>query len=109
MNINADLPLVDVSTFKDVHTEHCCIRHGCKYAFGGQQITGNTCTVVNGSKRQSFACERCDDELVDSGGLELAYLLNEMYDKGFNAASEDINHLHKCGCDSPGRFGCLGS
>jgi hypothetical protein len=92
-------------TDKDVHTEHCCARHGCQYM-------DPHCTVRGGLKKdrkpQSFMCEVCDDELRD-GGLELAYLLNEMYDKGFSAASVDINHLYRCGCDTPGGSGCLGA
>lgn len=43
----------------DVHTEHCCDKHGCKY---GADETGE-CTVVNGSKPQSYICEQCDHEL----------------------------------------------
>jgi hypothetical protein len=40
---------------KDVHTEHCCLKHGCKY--------GDTdCPVELGIKRQSFACEWCYEE-----------------------------------------------
>lgn len=65
-------------TNKDVHTEHCCIRHGCKYAW--QQSTKPHCTVKSGEKPQSYMCEMCDVEfdLV----WELAHLMNEMYDKG---------------------------
>lgn len=43
----------------DVHTEHCCKRHGCKY---GVAIT---CTVYLGPKEQSFPCEVCDEEERD--------------------------------------------
>jgi mannose-6-phosphate isomerase len=38
---------------KDVHTEHCCKFHGCQYGDA-------SCTVTNGAKRQSYACEICD-------------------------------------------------
>lgn len=41
---------------KDVHTEHCCIKHGCKYDVPN-------CTVVTGQKKQSFPCETCEWEL----------------------------------------------
>jgi hypothetical protein len=40
---------------KDVHTEHCCKVHGCKYG------DGNLCPVESGAKPQSFACEQCDE------------------------------------------------
>lgn len=36
----------------DVHTEHCCIVHGCKYGDAD-------CTVENGERRQSGPCEEC--------------------------------------------------
>jgi len=36
----------------DVHTEHCCIVHGCKYRDAD-------CTVETGQKRQSGACQIC--------------------------------------------------
>ena len=34
-----------------VHTEHCCVVHGCKY--------GDNCPVELGKKRQSYLCEDC--------------------------------------------------
>lgn len=42
---------------KDVHTEHCCAIHGCKYTYGPED---NVCTVLNGAKEQSFPCEMCE-------------------------------------------------
>lgn len=40
---------------KDVHTEHCCATHGCKYG-------DRDCPVENGRKKQSHPCESCDWE-----------------------------------------------
>lgn len=40
----------------DVHTEHCCSKHGCKY--NGPGITD--CTVMMGYLPQSYPCEWCD-------------------------------------------------
>jgi len=40
----------------DVHTEHCCVRHGCAY---GQDFN---CSVVNKEKPQSYICESCARE-----------------------------------------------
>jgi hypothetical protein len=37
---------------KNVHTEHCCVWHGCKYG-------NEDCPVVNHQKSQSFPCETC--------------------------------------------------
>jgi hypothetical protein len=37
----------------DVHTEHCCLEHGCKY-------NNPECTVTTGQKVQSYSCETCD-------------------------------------------------
>jgi len=42
---------------KDVHTEHCCARHGCKYNWDSE---GQNCSVVRGEKPQSFPCEQCE-------------------------------------------------
>jgi len=39
---------------KDIHTERCCIKHGCRY--GEDNFY---CTVVNGKKPQSFPCPQC--------------------------------------------------
>ena len=37
---------------KDVHTEHCCVYHGCKYS-------DPKCPVKRGIKAQSYPCELC--------------------------------------------------
>ena len=44
---------------KDVHTEHCCIVHGCKYN------EDELCTVMNGNRKQSHPCEYCKEEGID--------------------------------------------
>jgi hypothetical protein len=36
----------------DVHTEHCCAEHGCKYG-------DPACTVTTGQKPQRYPCESC--------------------------------------------------
>jgi len=36
-----------------VHTEHCCVDHGCKYG-------DEDCPVETGQKPQSFFCENCE-------------------------------------------------
>lgn len=41
---------------KDVHTEHCCARHGCKYG-------DEDCPVELGLKKQSYLCEWCSEEI----------------------------------------------
>lgn len=43
---------------KDIHTEHCCIVHGCKY---GEE----DCTVMQKKQPQSHRCELCDEEGMD--------------------------------------------
>ena len=40
------------TTTPDVHTEHCCVIHGCKYR-------DDNCTVETGQSVQSFPCEDC--------------------------------------------------
>lgn len=37
---------------KDVHTEHCCVIHGCKYR-------DDDCPVETEKLIQSFPCESC--------------------------------------------------
>ena len=44
-------------TNKNVHTEHCCAKHGCKY---GEDAT---CPVVAGRSSQSYPCEHCDEDM----------------------------------------------
>ncbi len=41
-----------MATEKDVHTEHCCAVHGCKYG-------DEDCTVVEKLRPQSYLCEDC--------------------------------------------------
>ena len=36
----------------DVHTEHCCAEHGCKYS-------DKDCSVVTKQLKQSYPCEAC--------------------------------------------------
>jgi mannose-6-phosphate isomerase len=43
---------------KDVHTEHCCIFHGCKYG-------DNDCTVTTKLAAQSHPCEDCGYDGID--------------------------------------------
>jgi hypothetical protein len=51
---DAAIPLKSIPmSQKDVHTEHCCVLHGCKY---GKDFF---CTVVQKKKPQSFICESC--------------------------------------------------
>lgn len=51
-----------VADTKDVHTEHCCKLHGCKYR-------DETCTVTSGEKRQSFPCEHCAETVADDDNV----------------------------------------
>lgn len=52
----AHLAVAQTDLTKDVHTEHCCTRHGCKYG-------DSDCPVEKGRKGQSFPCEACEAEL----------------------------------------------
>lgn len=40
---------------RDVHTEHCCSKHGCKY-------NDRKCPVVLRKKIQSYLCEYCSND-----------------------------------------------
>jgi DNA-directed RNA polymerase subunit RPC12/RpoP len=44
---------------KDVHTEHCCKLHGCKYR-------DPFCTVVKLEKEQEYLCEDCSSDGITS-------------------------------------------
>lgn len=44
------------SVYKDVHTEHCCSKHGCKYG-------DKACPVATGKKKQSYPCEICHEDI----------------------------------------------
>lgn len=43
---------------KNVHTEHCCIVHGCMYG-------DDDCTVTTKKQPQSYPCESCDMDGID--------------------------------------------
>lgn len=61
---------------KDVHTEHCCSKHGCKY--GKDDI----CTVVTGKAPQSFPCEDCtQDVTLELTPSEVSDLLGALADR----------------------------
>jgi len=60
---------------KTVHTEHCCIEHGCKY-------NKSNCPVYLGYHAQSYPCELCnetmpkipDNSVLEQRRLKLAYM-----------------------------------
>ncbi len=68
-----------MSDDRDVHTEHCCLRHGCKYGYDCESgyefldANGNkkVCTVSSGAKKQSFPCESCENEIGYKIGMEV--------------------------------------
>jgi hypothetical protein len=74
--VRREITTIEVEVLSDVHTEHCCAMHGCKY--GDDQ----ECTVFMALKPQAYACEECAYDLDEGGGWVLAHLMNEMYDKG---------------------------
>lgn len=39
---------------RSVHTEHCCVLHGCKYG------VDEHCEVALGTALQSYECEECN-------------------------------------------------
>ena len=56
-----------MEAIRDVHTEHCCIVHGCKYC-------DDECTVESGRARQSYLCESCYASVLDFEETEAEYL-----------------------------------
>ena len=52
---------MEAEAHKCVHTEHCCVIHGCKYS-------DESCPVVLRIKDQSYCCESCgewEEDMVD--------------------------------------------
>jgi len=45
--------------YKNVHTEHCCFEHGCKYG-------DEDCPVATGLQKQSYPCECCDGVIASA-------------------------------------------
>ena len=51
---------------RDVHTEHCCVIHGCRYGYdllldAEDRVNDDKreCSVMNKTKSQSYKCEDC--------------------------------------------------
>jgi hypothetical protein len=79
---------------KDVHTEHCCKRHGCKY--------GNLdCTVAHGNKIQSYDCEACGYEYSDENSE--FRMIKWLSDKGYLTDNWDKIYKDYLGID-PSKF-----
>jgi hypothetical protein len=76
---------------KDVHTEHCCKVHGCKYG-------DETCSVVTGLKKQSYPCENCGDppgslqSVPETGGVPD---IREVMDAAYYPIREELDRLEK--------------
>lgn len=64
---------------QDVHTEHCCYRHGCCYQ-------NPDCTVTQARAPQSFPCEICDweeEDIINAlGNATTEQLLAELHRRG---------------------------
>ena len=68
---------------KDVHTEHCCQIHGCKY---GERLF---CSVSALGVPQSYPCEWCAVDFCDEDERDHAYELNEMFNRGVKFGREN--------------------
>tara|TARA_S200002703_G_scaffold135256_1_gene124037 strand:+ start:444 stop:983 length:540 start_codon:yes stop_codon:yes gene_type:complete len=77
---------------KDVHTEHCCYRHGCKYG-------KDDCSVETGEKEQSFPCEQCSEEAADPKRSALQSFVDD-FETDFMVDGEIVD-------DPDGRWGRL--
>lgn len=60
---------MEQESFKDVHTEHCCILHGCKYG------KDDKCTVMLRKAKQGYPCEYCDEKGITT--LEEVFAVDE--------------------------------
>ena len=61
--------------YKDVHTEHCCAKHGCKY--GDEE----ECSVYSLGYKQSYPCESCDFEDEINPRVQLLKRIKEINEK----------------------------
>lgn len=61
---------------KDVHTEHCCSIHGCKYG-------DEDCSVTTGYKKQSSSCELCSDDAEQNNLYSVLSLLGKRFKELF--------------------------
>jgi len=82
-----------------VHTEHCCVLHGCKYG------DGENCPVESRRKRQSFPCEDCGSgshmgsliEEAFKGEDDLIYVKQRILDDLSDQETDDaIKVLREC-------------
>lgn len=78
---------------KDVHTEHCCSTHGCKYSLQRTHALQRTpCTVVSGEKPQSHPCEYCyrdrEEIAIWLPRIPDAELIAEVYRRGLDNGSQ---------------------
>lgn len=65
---------------KDVHTEHCCVKHGCKYGH-------EDCTVYTKQKMQSYPCEDCEYITPES---KVVYILRSVSGAGKSTLAEKL-------------------
>lgn len=47
----------------EVHAAHCCVWHGCKYAYAADDNA--RCPVVAKTAVQLYDCEMCDDDVAE--------------------------------------------
>jgi len=82
-----------MQTTKNVHTEHCCSVHGCKY---GEK----DCPVALGLQKQSYPCEFCgEDDLKDYYNdfpQRLGATETEGYKNGYNPHPTHCCKKHGC-------------
>ena len=84
---------------KNVHTEHCCLKHGCKYRDAN-------CPVELGIQEQSHPCEDCSYDLARAQEITKYYfsLLSDEERKDImwlyckNCGAKDSNGTSSNGC-----------
>ena len=65
-------------TETNVHTEHCCSIHGCKYG-------DENCPVVTKEQNQSYLCEACEED-----GLTMEDVIETLLDIGVTVVETAI-------------------
>ena len=75
--------------YKDVHTEHCCIRHGCKY-------DDDDCSVFVHGAKQSYDCESCDFEKQNDAMNSDLQIINKIKQYCSKTSSEQDGGYDTC-------------
>lgn len=73
-----------MSSNRDVHTEHRCILHGCKYGDAD-------CTVMTRQLAQSYQCETCNEYLYSEHAIPIQRFYSFMFKLGIQSCNLEVD------------------